>query len=213
MTDTPEDDGSTAVAGIEPIEIQEEMERSFLDYAMSVIVQRALPDARDGLKPVQRRIIYGMYDQGMRPDRQHRKSANAVGHAPNRNSPETGLSCAMLRRSATPRSSSRARCRMRAPSSVTATVRPTRAMSLAPSSRSRVWICCATAAGVMFRVRAAAAIEPWSTTLTKVCRYWVSTGAPSHAGAWRCAGRLHERGVLGEDAPAPPQATGVLASR
>ena len=55
----PEDDGDTAVAGIEPIEIQEEMERSFLDYAMSVIVSRALPDARDGLKPVHRRILYG----------------------------------------------------------------------------------------------------------------------------------------------------------
>ena len=66
MTDTPEDDGSTAVAGIEPIEIQEEMERSFLDYAMSVIVQRALPDARDGLKPVQRRILWGMRDVGAR---------------------------------------------------------------------------------------------------------------------------------------------------
>src|ERR1700741_4350434 len=65
---------------IEPVEIQEEMERSFLDYAMSVITSRALPDARDGLKPVQRRILYGMYTEGMRPDRQHRKSANAVGN-------------------------------------------------------------------------------------------------------------------------------------
>src|SRR4051812_32088378 len=55
------------------------MERSFLDYAMSVITSRALPDARDGLKPVQRRILYGMFVEGMRPDRQHRKSANAVG--------------------------------------------------------------------------------------------------------------------------------------
>src|SRR5690349_14182544 len=73
-------DETSALGNIEPIEIQEEMERSFLDYAMSVITSRALPDARDGLKPVQRRILYGMYDQGMRPDRQHRKSANAVGH-------------------------------------------------------------------------------------------------------------------------------------
>ena len=64
---------------IEPIEIQEEMERSFLDYAMSVITARALPDARDGLKPVHRRILYGMYDGGMRPDRQHKKSAATVG--------------------------------------------------------------------------------------------------------------------------------------
>jgi DNA gyrase subunit A len=67
------------LGNIEPIEIQEEMERSFLDYAMSVITARALPDARDGLKPVQRRILYGMYAEGMRPDRPHRKCANAVG--------------------------------------------------------------------------------------------------------------------------------------
>jgi DNA gyrase subunit A len=63
----------------EPIEIQEEMERSFLDYAMSVITARALPDVRDGLKPVHRRILYGMYEQGLRPDRAHKKCANAVG--------------------------------------------------------------------------------------------------------------------------------------
>jgi DNA gyrase subunit A len=73
------DDTETSPFNIEPIEIQEEMERSFLDYAMSVITSRALPDARDGLKPVQRRILYGMFVEGMRPDRQHRKSANAVG--------------------------------------------------------------------------------------------------------------------------------------
>src|SRR5262245_47151448 len=73
------DEPMTPTGNIEPIEIQEEMERSFLDYAMSVITSRALPDARDGLKPVQRRILYGMYTEGMRPDRQHRKSANAVG--------------------------------------------------------------------------------------------------------------------------------------
>ena len=75
----PDDDGDTAVAGIEPIEIQEEMERSFLDYAMSVIVSRALPDARDGLKPVHRRILYGMYDVGARSDRQRMKSARVTG--------------------------------------------------------------------------------------------------------------------------------------
>jgi DNA gyrase subunit A len=72
-------DDTLPLGNIEPIEIQEEMERSFLDYAMSVITSRALPDARDGLKPVQRRILYGMFTEGMRPDRQHRKSANAVG--------------------------------------------------------------------------------------------------------------------------------------
>jgi DNA gyrase subunit A len=64
---------------IEPIEIQEEMERSFLDYAMSVIMSRALPDARDGLKPVHRRILYGMWSENYRPGRAHVKSAQVVG--------------------------------------------------------------------------------------------------------------------------------------
>jgi len=72
--------GETAVLGfIEPIEIQEEMERSFLEYSMSVIVSRALPDVRDGLKPVHRRILYSMFDQNLRPDRPHVKCAAVVG--------------------------------------------------------------------------------------------------------------------------------------
>ncbi|OUM97923.1 MAG: DNA gyrase subunit A [Firmicutes bacterium ZCTH02-B6] len=62
-----------------PVRVDEEMKRSYIDYAMSVIVDRALPDVRDGLKPVQRRILYGMYELGLRPDRQHRKSARIVG--------------------------------------------------------------------------------------------------------------------------------------
>ena len=69
-----------AVLGfIEPIEIQEEMERSFLEYSMSVIVSRALPDVRDGLKPVHRRILYSMFDQNLRPDRPWVKCAAVVG--------------------------------------------------------------------------------------------------------------------------------------
>lgn len=71
--------GTDVIVSIEPIAIQEEMERSFLDYAMSVIVSRALPDARDGLKPVHRRILYGMYDAGLRPDRPYTKCAQVVG--------------------------------------------------------------------------------------------------------------------------------------
>ncbi len=63
----------------EPIELQEEMERSFLDYSMSVIVSRALPDARDGLKPVHRRILWGMHDLGARPDRPTIKCARVTG--------------------------------------------------------------------------------------------------------------------------------------
>ena len=72
-------DGGGTLIGIEPIDIQEEMERSFLDYAMSVIVSRALPDVRDGLKPVHRRLLYGMYDMGARPDRPHLKCARVTG--------------------------------------------------------------------------------------------------------------------------------------
>jgi len=74
-----EDDGGTTLVGIEPIEFQEEMERSYLDYAMSVIVSRALPDVRDGLKPVHRRLLYGMHDMGARPDRPHLKCARVTG--------------------------------------------------------------------------------------------------------------------------------------
>ncbi len=68
-----------AYGTIEPIEIQEEMERSFLDYAMTVITARALPDVRDGLKPVQRRILWGMHDIGARPDRPWMKVARVTG--------------------------------------------------------------------------------------------------------------------------------------
>ena len=70
-TDEPDD--------ITVIEIQEEMESSFLDYAMSVIISRALPDVRDGLKPVHRRILWGMFDQGFRPDRNFVKCARVSG--------------------------------------------------------------------------------------------------------------------------------------
>jgi len=64
---------------VKTININDEMQQSYLDYAMSVIVARALPDARDGLKPVQRRILYAMYDMGLRPDSSHKKSARIVG--------------------------------------------------------------------------------------------------------------------------------------
>jgi len=62
-----------------PVNIEDEMRRSYLDYAMSVIIGRALPDARDGLKPVQRRILYGMYEAGLRANRPYRKCAKIVG--------------------------------------------------------------------------------------------------------------------------------------
>lgn len=64
---------------IESINLPDEMRTSFLDYAMSVIVSRALPDVRDGLKPVQRRILYGMNELGVTPDKAHKKSARIVG--------------------------------------------------------------------------------------------------------------------------------------
>ena len=64
---------------VEQVDLQTEMQRSYLDYAMAVIVGRALPDVRDGLKPVHRRVIYTMYDGGYRPDRSFNKSARVVG--------------------------------------------------------------------------------------------------------------------------------------
>lgn len=73
------DDTAVTLSIIEPIELQEEMERSFLDYAMSVIVARALPDVRDGLKPVHRRILWGMDELRARPDRLRFKSARISG--------------------------------------------------------------------------------------------------------------------------------------
>ena len=82
MTDTtlPPGGGEDGVTTdrIEPVDIQQEMQRSYIDYAMSVIVGRALPEVRDGLKPVHRRVLYAMYDSGFRPDRGHAKSARSV---------------------------------------------------------------------------------------------------------------------------------------
>ena len=64
---------------VHKIDIDQEMQQAYLDYAMSVIVARALPDARDGLKPVHRRILYAMHDMGLRPDSAYKKSARIVG--------------------------------------------------------------------------------------------------------------------------------------
>ena len=58
---------------VEPVDLQQEMQRSYIDYAMSVIVGRALPEVGDGLKPVHRRVLYAMYDNGFRPDRELRQ--------------------------------------------------------------------------------------------------------------------------------------------
>jgi DNA gyrase subunit A len=76
MTDIPQ---GPIVDRREPVDLQDEIQKSYLDYAMSVIVGRALPDVRDGLKPVHRRIIYAMYDGGYRPDRGWNKCARVVG--------------------------------------------------------------------------------------------------------------------------------------
>ena len=64
---------------VKPVQITDEMRRSYLDYAMSVIVSRALPDVRDGLKPVHRRILYTMFENGFTPDKPYKKSARVVG--------------------------------------------------------------------------------------------------------------------------------------
>ncbi|WP_282008164.1 DNA gyrase subunit A [Brevundimonas aveniformis] len=80
MTDETEDHGTPEGRGnIAPIAIEDELKKSYLDYAMSVIVSRALPDARDGLKPVHRRIVYAMHEEGRTHDKKYVKSANIVG--------------------------------------------------------------------------------------------------------------------------------------
>ncbi|HMM36267.1 MAG TPA: DNA gyrase subunit A, partial [Thermoanaerobaculia bacterium] len=78
MTDSPEQPPAPSEQRI-PVSIEEEIRRSYLDYAMSVIVGRALPDVRDGLKPVHRRVLYGMWEQGNRHNRPYKKSARIVG--------------------------------------------------------------------------------------------------------------------------------------
>lgn len=78
-TDIPEDEITPSEQGVSPITIEEEMKRSYLDYAMSVIVSRAIPDVRDGLKPVHRRILYSMHENGFTREKAYRKSARVVG--------------------------------------------------------------------------------------------------------------------------------------
>lgn len=81
MTETPTDGTPPQGPGgrIEPVELQTSMQRAYIDYAMAVIVGRALPDVRDGLKPVHRRVLYAMYDGGYRPDRGFSKCSRVVG--------------------------------------------------------------------------------------------------------------------------------------
>ncbi len=80
MTETPTDGGTPPTGSrIEPVELQTSMQRAYIDYAMAVIVGRALPDVRDGLKPVHRRVLYAMYDGGYRPDRGFSKCSRVVG--------------------------------------------------------------------------------------------------------------------------------------
>ncbi|MEZ5161168.1 MAG: DNA gyrase subunit A [Marmoricola sp.] len=74
MTEIPADNPR-----IREVELQDEMQQSYIDYAMAVIVGRALPDVRDGLKPVHRRVLYAMYDGGYRPDRGFSKCSRVVG--------------------------------------------------------------------------------------------------------------------------------------
>ena len=73
------DTGALGPGRIEPRELEQEMRSSFLDYAMSVIVSRALPDVRDGLKPVHRRVLFGMQEEGLQPNRPYKKCARVVG--------------------------------------------------------------------------------------------------------------------------------------
>ena len=78
MTDTTLPPAGGEGDRIEPVDLGQEMQKSYIDYAMSVIVGRALPEVRDGLKPVHRRLLYASFDAGFRPDRSYVKSAKPV---------------------------------------------------------------------------------------------------------------------------------------
>ena len=95
----PPGDGSPGAANIQPVNIEEEMKRSYLDYSMSVIIGRALPDVRDGLKPVHRRILYHMYDTGLLHNRRYVKCARVVGETMGKYHPhgDTALYDALVR--------------------------------------------------------------------------------------------------------------------
>src|SRR5690625_7299156 len=86
-----------------PMQITEVIKTSFINYAMSVIVDRALPDVRDGLKPVQRRILYAMHQEGLASNRKHSKSAGVVGEGIKKYHPhgDSAISDAMVRRAET----------------------------------------------------------------------------------------------------------------
>src|SRR5690606_14002365 len=100
---TPEEDG--LALRVEPVGLETEMQRSYLDYAMSVIVSRALPDVRDGLKPVHRRVLYALYDGGYRPQRGFYRCAPVPRDVMGHYQPHGASSiCAALVRLAQPRS-------------------------------------------------------------------------------------------------------------
>ena len=99
MSDEINKEATVEPSKVLPIDIVHEMKKSFIDYSMSVIVDRALPDVRDGLKPVHRRIIYSMYEQGYTPDKAYRKSATTVGNVMGKYHPhgdlrQSGTACA-----------------------------------------------------------------------------------------------------------------------
>ncbi|HYS47796.1 MAG TPA: DNA gyrase subunit A, partial [Xanthobacteraceae bacterium] len=99
MSDTDDTLPGGPPSDIRPVSITDEVKRSYLDYAMSVIVARALPDVRDGLKPVHRRILYSMYEAGHTPDKKHVKSARIVGDVMGRYHPhgDTAIYDALVR--------------------------------------------------------------------------------------------------------------------
>src|SRR5512141_1729168 len=100
----PDGQGPTGGGNIQPINIEEEMRRSYLDYSMSVIIGRALPDIRDGLKPVHRRILYAMHDMGLLSNRKHVKCAKVVGEGLGKYHPHGGAVLDALSAGGRPRS-------------------------------------------------------------------------------------------------------------
>jgi DNA gyrase subunit A len=106
MTDTDDESPSNQVQEIQERDIKDEMSESYIDYSMSIIVGRAIPDVRDGLKPVHRRILYSMEVSNFHYDKPHRKSARIVGDVLGKYHPHGDLSIRMFYRPAEYQSSS-----------------------------------------------------------------------------------------------------------
>ena len=177
---------------VEPVGLEIEMQRSFLDYAMSVIVSRALPDVRDGLKPVHRRVLYAMYDGGYRPDRGYSKCSRVVGDVMGQYHPhgDSAIYDTLVRLGAAVVDAAIRSSTAKATSARRATTR--RPLCATPSAgwRRWRWRWCATSTGhrrLPAQLRRRGSRSRWSCRAgSRTCS---STAPPASPSAWRPTSR------------------------